>query len=98
MSIELIRKYNIPGPHYTSYPTAPFWKKNPILTSEWVLSRKNLLKPIIPILITMVGLFTILRGMNIGIPYISPKIQVETKKTHHNSCITKIDCCGKSSN
>ena len=62
------------------------------------LSRKNQLKPIIPILITMVGLFTILRGMNIGIPYISPKIQVETKKIHHNSCITKIDCCEKASN
>ena len=25
MNKELIRKYNIPGPRYTSYPTVPYW-------------------------------------------------------------------------
>jgi len=25
MSNHLVRKYNIPGPRYTSYPTVPFW-------------------------------------------------------------------------
>lgn len=27
MANQLIRKYNIPGPRYTSYPTVPFWKE-----------------------------------------------------------------------
>ena len=25
VSIELLRRYNVPGPRYTSYPTAPVW-------------------------------------------------------------------------
>ncbi|MEI6864937.1 oxygen-independent coproporphyrinogen III oxidase [Flavicella sp.] len=35
MNNNLIRKYNIPGPRYTSYPTVPFWNKEGILISEW---------------------------------------------------------------
>ena len=27
---NLIQKYNIPGPRYTSYPTVPFWDKEGI--------------------------------------------------------------------
>lgn len=34
---ELIRKYNIPGPRYTSYPTVPYWDKTPT-EEEWVSS------------------------------------------------------------
>ncbi len=26
---SLIRKYNVPGPRYTSYPTVPYWEDNP---------------------------------------------------------------------
>jgi len=26
--IELLRRYNVPGPRYTSYPTAPSWKES----------------------------------------------------------------------
>lgn len=34
---ELIRKYNVPGPRYTSYPTVPFWDTIP--TEEiWIHS------------------------------------------------------------
>jgi oxygen-independent coproporphyrinogen-3 oxidase len=33
---ELIQKYNVPGPRYTSYPTVPFWKKNDFHSSEWL--------------------------------------------------------------
>ncbi|NBR13953.1 MAG: oxygen-independent coproporphyrinogen III oxidase [Flavobacteriales bacterium] len=32
---ELVKKYNIPGPRYTSYPTVPFWKNNPLNENEW---------------------------------------------------------------
>jgi len=35
MNKELIQKYNIPGPRYTSYPTVPFWDKEGISTANW---------------------------------------------------------------
>lgn len=42
MDIELIRKYNIPGPRYTSYPTVPFWKNEPLTAADWIGSlQKN---------------------------------------------------------
>jgi len=28
ISLELLRRYNVQGPRYTSYPTAPVWKEN----------------------------------------------------------------------
>lgn len=35
MEKKLIRKYNIPGPRYTSYPTVPFWEVEFFNTKEW---------------------------------------------------------------
>lgn len=32
---NLIQKYNIPGPRYTSYPTVPFWDKEGIAMQDW---------------------------------------------------------------
>jgi len=32
---NLIQKYNIPGPRYTSYPTVPFWDKEGINIEDW---------------------------------------------------------------
>lgn len=34
----LIKKYNIPGPRYTSYPTVPYWCKEGIAYQQWVQS------------------------------------------------------------
>ena len=34
MKKQLIQKYNIPGPRYTSYPTVPFWNKEGISIQE----------------------------------------------------------------
>lgn len=34
-NIELIRKYNIPGPRYTSYPTVPYWDLEPVDQDDW---------------------------------------------------------------
>lgn len=33
---NLIQKYNIPGPRYTSYPTVPFWKNDNLSIPEWI--------------------------------------------------------------
>lgn len=35
MDKQIIDKYNVPGPRYTSYPTVPFWKNETLNTSEW---------------------------------------------------------------
>lgn len=32
---NLIEKYNVPGPRYTSYPTVPFWKNTPLEVNDW---------------------------------------------------------------
>lgn len=32
---ELIRKYNVAGPRYTSYPTVPFWSETPTV-EQWL--------------------------------------------------------------
>jgi oxygen-independent coproporphyrinogen-3 oxidase len=40
MSNLLIRKYNIPGPRYTSYPTVPFWNKDGISQDDWLRTAK----------------------------------------------------------
>jgi oxygen-independent coproporphyrinogen-3 oxidase len=32
---RLWRKYNVPGPRYTSYPTVPYWETSPT-SSEWL--------------------------------------------------------------
>lgn len=34
---ELLKKYNVPGPRYTSYPTVPYWSDTPT-EAEWIAS------------------------------------------------------------
>lgn len=36
MNALLINKYNKPGPRYTSYPTVPFWKNEPLDLLAWI--------------------------------------------------------------
>lgn len=35
MSVSLVRKYNVPGPRYTSYPTVPYWEENAFSAEKW---------------------------------------------------------------
>jgi len=35
MSVNLISKYNIPGPRYTSYPTVPYWNNETFALKNW---------------------------------------------------------------
>jgi len=39
-SSELFKKYDIPAPRYTSYPTVPYWSDNPT-TEQWMTSVKE---------------------------------------------------------
>ncbi len=34
--LTLIKKYNTPGPRYTSYPTVPFWEENQMNQVKWL--------------------------------------------------------------
>lgn len=38
---ELIRKYNQPGPRYTSYPPVPFWKIDRWNAADWIETLKK---------------------------------------------------------
>ncbi|MEX1190480.1 MAG: sulfite exporter TauE/SafE family protein [Brumimicrobium sp.] len=51
-------------------------------------------------LISIVGLFMVLRGMNLGIPYISPKMEMMTAKSNSDSdknptIEAKMSCCSE---
>lgn len=35
---NLIQKYNVPGPRYTSYPTVPFWNETSFSKEKWIAS------------------------------------------------------------
>lgn len=41
MRPELLKKYDIPAPRYTSYPTVPYWSDAPT-TEEWLHSLKDI--------------------------------------------------------
>ncbi len=34
-NVDLLRKYNVPGPRYTSYPTVPYWDTTPT-EAQWL--------------------------------------------------------------
>ncbi|MFB6306986.1 MAG: oxygen-independent coproporphyrinogen III oxidase [Flavobacteriales bacterium] len=36
MNSSLIKKYNVPGPRYTSYPTVPYWDEEHYNRGEWL--------------------------------------------------------------
>ncbi|MDW5287573.1 oxygen-independent coproporphyrinogen III oxidase [Formosa sp. PL04] len=38
---NLIQKYNIPGPRYTSYPTVPYWDEQGISPENWISTLKK---------------------------------------------------------
>src|SRR5690606_36818144 len=37
----LIRKYNVPCPRYTSYPTVPYWEEESFTYNGWIQSVKQ---------------------------------------------------------
>ena len=41
MANNLIQKYNIAGPRYTSYPTVPFWDEKGIEYKDWITTVKK---------------------------------------------------------
>lgn len=63
-----------------------------IAHSKWKI---NVPKRIIAIFLTLIGILTIMRGMNLGIPYVSPKMNTELNQTHLSP---SLECCEDSCN
>ena len=87
---DLLKKYNVPGPRYTSYPTVPYWSENPT-ADEWVASVAAAIKegssagigaavyvhiPFCESLCTYCGCNTrITRNHKVGSPYVATVIR-----------------------
>jgi oxygen-independent coproporphyrinogen-3 oxidase len=87
---ELLKKYNVPGPRYTSYPTVPYWSTTPT-EDQWVASVGQALReaesrgigaamyvhiPFCESLCTYCGCNTrITRNRKVGTPYVDTVIR-----------------------
>jgi sulfite exporter TauE/SafE len=58
------------------------------------LKARNMIRKGMPLVIGLMAVLLILRGLNLGISYISPKIS-EEKSVATSSCHTPIKCCPK---
>jgi len=66
--------------------TAPAMFTLPWLAQNLTASLKNKLRRFVPVVMFIFGFMFILRGMNLDIPYISPKIEMKEN-------IQSLDCC-----
>ena len=44
MNLQLLKKYNIAAPRYTSYPTVPYWQKEKPSEQAWITSAQDAFK------------------------------------------------------
>ena len=66
------------------------------------ISFNTKLLKLVPIILTITGVLVVLRGMNLDIPYISPKINITQQTTHDDSTPkacqqVEMSCCHKKS-
>ena len=66
--------------------TIPMLVAITLLKSKLSLLRLHHFKKIVPVLMLTFGSLFILRGMNLGIPYLSPKIQMEQEQINTTCC------------
>jgi uncharacterized protein len=53
---------------------------------------RSSVRKIIPFMVIMIGILFVLRGMNLGIPYLSPKMD-QQQKQHKTEELQKPECC-----
>ncbi len=66
--------------------TMPMLMSITILKSRLVFLRTTHIRKLVPVMVFAFGCLFILRGMNLGVPYLSPKVVVEQHAIH--SCCT----------
>lgn len=74
--------------------TLPVMILIPFVANSITSSLRVKLNKAVPYLLTVVGLLIVLRGMNLNIPYISPRVTITknvNNSTNNNS--VKMDCC-----
>jgi len=68
--------------------TIPAMLSLSLISNSISLNARNKIRKVIPGFVVIMGLMLILRGMNLGIPYLSPKMS-ETDCTEHSCCHKK---------
>ena len=64
-----------------------------LMLNKISLSLRAKMSKALPYLLTLVGLLIVLRGMNLNIPFISPKIEVVSESHVINRTTVKMECC-----
>jgi len=57
-----------------------------IIRDQISLKFREKVRKVVPIVVGITAIMLVLRGMNLGIPYISPSIQMGNGITHHSCC------------
>lgn len=71
--------------------TVPMLVSITVLKSRISFLRGGQLKKLVPVMMFVFGCLFVLRGMNLGVPYLSPKVEVE--KHEIKSCCSKHKSC-----
>lgn len=72
--------------------TLPMMFLLPLARSVVTISFRNKIQRVMPLLITGMALLFILRGINLGIPYLSPRIENENISCHSPLKVGEIKC------
>jgi sulfite exporter TauE/SafE len=72
--------------------TVPALLVLPLIGNVFNLAYQNLVRKMLPYLVILLGILFIMRGMNLGIPYLSPKMD-QAGTRHQTEKIQKPDCC-----
>lgn len=56
-------------------------------------SVRQKINKVVPFLLTFIGVLIVLRGMNLDIPYISPKVKMTTSEKHNELPQLDLSCC-----
>ncbi len=68
--------------------TIPAMLSMSLMSGLFSIKRRNVIKKSIPYITIFIGLLLIIRGLNLGIPYLSPKMSKAESAT-------KVECCEK---
>lgn len=76
--------------------TVPVMLSLPLIGNFISIPVRNQIRKSVPVIVGIMAILLILRGLNLGIPYISPKIDSDTNRIAScHSQKTTLDCCHK---
>lgn len=76
--------------------TVPIMLSLPLIGNFISMPIRNSIRKSVPVIVGVMAVLLILRGLNLGIPYVSPKINTDTNSTAScHSQKTTFNCCHK---